>query len=200
MTPDDVYWDELGVAWRATNPEVTRLTGDLKARATRQWRMIAALLAVGIPLSVAGAALGLFTIWIGWSSGAQNFVTRGIAIDVISALCLRALLSFRPLSAPIETASLSELLDTLAARTRRTLVLLRIGLAACAIAAVFGVIGVMLRTRSGAGPQMSPVIDLVLLALIALALWAYVGRVESTRAKFEHLRRTLGATREDEPR
>lgn len=192
MNPDDVYWDELGVAWRAIDPYIERILPSLQLRLRRQSLIIATALVLGIPLCTAGIILGAITIWRGWTTGTWNFVTRGIAIALISALLIRALVLFLPLRAGTNTRSLSDMLDIASARIRRTLLLIRLALIACAIAAVFGIVGTTIRIRAGSVPHLSPTIDLIIIALIVLCLWLYGRRTSADGRKFDYLKRILG--------
>ncbi|HEX4634653.1 MAG TPA: hypothetical protein VH189_00630, partial [Rhizomicrobium sp.] len=81
----DAYWDELGMAWTAIRPDVQTIAPLLKQRLRRQAAFTTAILFAGLPLALAGGALGAWTIWLGASAGAWFFVTRGIAILTISA-------------------------------------------------------------------------------------------------------------------
>ncbi|MGH9688535.1 MAG: hypothetical protein ACRD5K_15740 [Candidatus Acidiferrales bacterium] len=195
MNPDDAYWDDLGIAWRAIDSDLERVTPRLQARLRRQSFAIATALVFGIPLAGAGLVLGAFTIWRGWTMSTWNFVTRGIAIILISALLIRALASFLPYRAHADIRTLSEMLDIASARIRRTLFVIRTAIAACAIASVFGVIGAVIRTRAGSPPRLSPIIDLIIVALIVFSLWLYGRRLSAERGKFDYLRRSLGANK-----
>ncbi len=194
MNPhEDAYWDDLGVAWRAVDPELERVSPLLKARLRRQSFAIVAGLMLGIPLCVAGIGLGAVTIWRGWATGTWNFVTRGVGIALIAALLFRALAFFLPLRAHTHVQTLSDMLDIASARIRRTLLLIRMAMIACVIAAVFGIAGTAIRIRSGSPPHLSPVIDLIILALVVLCLWLYGRRTSAEGRKFDYLRRILGA-------
>jgi hypothetical protein len=195
MNPEDAYWDDLGVAWRAMESDLERMTPRLQARLRRQSFAISTALALGVPLCAAGIALGVATIWHGWTTRTWNFVTRGIAITVISALLIRALASFLPFRAHTGIRSLSDMLDIAIARIRRTLFLIRAAIAASIIAAVFGIVGTEIRTRAGSPPHLSPIIDLIIVALIVSILWLYERTLSAEGRKFEFLRRTLGANK-----
>jgi len=92
----DTYWDELGVAWCAIDPDVTVIASRLETRLRRQSQWITAGLVIGLPLGAAGVLLGVATIGIGLSSAAWNFVTRGIAIVAMSAMLTFAVYSLLP--------------------------------------------------------------------------------------------------------
>jgi hypothetical protein len=186
----DAYWDELGVAWCAIDPDISVVAQRLGARLRRQSRWITAALVIGLPLGAAGVLLGATTIWSGWHSGTWNFVTRGIAIIAMSAiltLAVSSLLSVRSGGA----GGLSEMIDLAVGRAQRTLVLIRAGLYACAIAAVFGLVGTAIRTHLAAPPRMSPIVDLAVLALVALALFLYGRQVKVELWKYRTLRGAL---------
>jgi len=193
MNDEETYWDELGVAWRATESSLEQAFPLLQTRLRRQSLIIAAGLTLGIPLCIVGIALGAYTLWRGWTTGPWNFVARGFAIAIISTLLLRALASFLPLNARIAAQSLSAMLDIASAQTRRTMFLLRMAIAGCAIAAVFGLVGAVIRTHAGSPPRISPIIDLIVLALIVGLLCLFERTVSAKNRKLQYLRRTLGA-------
>ena len=83
---DNAYWDELGVEWRALNPDPDIIGPRLKSRLRRQSLLIRAGLMAGLLLSAGGVILSLITIWMGWTTVTWNFVTRGIAIGAVSVL------------------------------------------------------------------------------------------------------------------
>ena len=62
------------------------------------------------------------------------------------------------------------MIDLAIARAQRTLVTIRLGLYACAVAAVFGLVGTAIRTYLTRPPRMSPVVDLAVLVMVALGL------------------------------
>jgi len=191
MKSEDAYWDDLGVAWRAADTDVERVSPRLQARLRRQSFAITAALVLGFPLCCAGIALGVFTIWLGWTNGTWNFVTRGIAIGLASALLVRALASLLPLRRNWDAQSLSRMLEIAHARTRQTLFLVRIAIVGCVIAAVFGIAGTAIRIHAGSPPHLSPIIDLIIIALIVSFLWLYGRSVSVASRKFEYLRNTL---------
>ncbi len=187
----DGNWDELGVIWRAVNPNVTVIASRLEARLSRQSQWMTAVLVIGLPLCAAGLLLGLATICIGCFSGAWNFVTRGVAIIAMSAILGYAVWSLQPLRSPDATRAISELISLAIDRAQRTLALIRASLYACVIAAVFGIMGIAIRTHLGRPPKMSPIIDLVILALIAVALFLYRRQIQFEQEKYRTLKRAL---------
>lgn len=195
MKSEDAYWDNLGVAWRAIDPDVERMAPRLQARLRRQSVAITTVLVLGIPLCSAGIVLGVFTIWCGWTTETWNFVTRGIAIVLVLALVLRALASSLPFGAHKDIQSLSDMLEIASARIKRNQFLVHTAIVVCVIAAVFGVVGTVIRTRAGSSPRLSPIIDLIIIALIVSFLWLYGRTVSVESRKFEYLRRTLGANK-----
>ena len=195
MKSDDAYWDDLGVAWRTTDPSIEQAVPHLQARLRRQSFVITAALALGIPFCGVGIVLGVFTMWRGWTTDTWNFVTRGIAIVLVSALLVRALASLLPFRRYRNVRSLSEMLELAHARIRRTLFLVRMAIIGCVIAAIFGIAGTVIRIRAGSPPHLSPIIDLIIIALIVSFLWLYGRTVSAEGRKFEYLRRTLGANK-----
>jgi hypothetical protein len=189
--PRDAYWDELGVAWRAINPDVNVIVPRLKARLRRQSFLIAAGLIAGLPLSAAGLLLGLLTIWSGWNTGTWNFVTRGIAIGVVSLILATATSLLLPVRASDAVRAVSEMIDLAIARSQRTLLAIRLGFCACAVAAVFGLAGMAIRTYLTRPPRMSPLVDLAALAICALGLYLYGRQVKVNLDKMRYLKHAL---------
>jgi hypothetical protein len=188
----DVYWDELGVTWRAIDPDVTVIASRLEARLRRQSRWITAGLAIGLPLGAVGVLLGVRTIVIGLASGGWNFLTRGIAIVAMSALLTFAMWSLQSAGARSAAhGTLSERIDLAIRRAQATFSLIKAGQYSCVIAAVFGLVGTVIRTHLGNPPKMSPIIDLVALALIALALFQAGGQVRARLVKYCALKQAL---------
>jgi uncharacterized membrane protein len=190
-TPDDDYWDDLGVAWRAINPDASAIAPRIEARVRRQSALIVATIVIGLPLSAFSLGLGVFTIWTGWTSGSWNFVTRGAAIAAIAILMAIAILSLLAVRHGRAAAAVSDMLDLSIARAQRTLFGLRLGMAVCGIAAVMGVAGTVIRSRLTRPPQMSPIVDLLLLALCALGLFAWGRNVRLHLGRLRAVKRAL---------
>ena len=191
-TPRDAYWDELGVAWRAFNPDITVIAPRLTARLRRQSFLITAGLVTGLPLSAVGLLLGAFTIWSGWAQGTWNFVTRGIAISAISVMLAIALSWLLPVRKSDATKAVSEMIDLAIARAERTLVAIRLGFYACFVAVVFGLAGTAIRTYLTRPPRMSPVLDLAVLAMLALGLFLCSRQIKIRLEKLRALKHALG--------
>ena len=187
----DANWDELGVAWRAIDPNFTVVASRLEARLRRQSIWITAGLVIGLPLGAVGVLLGVATICSVWFSGAWNFATRGIAIVAVSAMLTFSLSSLLSVRFRGATSTLGEMIELAINRAQRTLSLVRAGLYACVIAAVFGLIGTAIRTHLGRPPKMSPIIDLLILALIASVLFLYVRQIRVELEKYIALKRAL---------
>jgi hypothetical protein len=194
-TPSDAYWDELGIAWCAINPDVDVIAARLKLRLRRQSLLITAGLVVGLSLSVAGFLLGVFTIWLGWTSGAWNFLTRGIALMAIALIVAVAASVLRPARASDGARALSEMIDLAITRAERILQTIRLGFYACAVAAVLGIVGAAIRTYLGKPPALSPIIDLAALAICALGLHLWSRHAKTTLAKFRYLKHALAVER-----
>lgn len=186
----DAYWDQLGVAWRAFNPDSNAIAQRLRLRLRSQAMCANVLAFLGIPLSVATLALGVFTIWIGFSSGAWNFVTRGVALVAIAALLACASWSQR-IGVRADTSTLAQMLDLVLLRTRKLRKATVMGIAMCAVAAVFGVAGYAIRIRIGHAPAMSPLEPLALLGLSSVALILYARRGADEIRRLSYLKRAL---------
>jgi hypothetical protein len=85
------------------------------------------------------------------------------------------------------------MLDLLIARARRTLIAVRLGMVACAVAAVMGLVGTLIRTHVGEPPRMSPVFDVVLLAVCGLGLFMCARDIRLRLERLRALQRALGA-------
>lgn len=189
--PSDAYWDELGIAWRAIKPEVNVLMPRLRTRLHRQSLFIALGLIAGLPLSGAGFILGLYTIWSGWMSGTWNFVIRGIAIGVISIILGVATSLLVPVRANKAARAFSDMIDLSIARSQRILLTLRLAFCACVVAAVLGLMGSVVRAQLTRPPHLSPIVDVMVLALCALGLDLYGRQIKLGLEKMRYLRRTL---------
>jgi len=187
----DAYWDELGVSWCAVDPESAILGPRFQARLRRQSLLITAALVMGLPLSAVGVVLGLFTIWIGWTTGAWNFVARGVALESMSAMLAMGVSQLLPIRTGDVARPVSDMLDLAIARAQRTLIAIRLGLIACAVAAVCGLGGTAIRTYLTGPPRMSPLIDLSVLVIFALGLVAYRRRLKINLEKLRALERAL---------
>lgn len=187
------YWDELGIAWVATVPETQAISPAVKKKLRRQSRLISAGVVLSASLSVVGLILGLATIWIGLTTGAWNFISRGIAVLAVAALAATATRALFPVRGSEEARSLSDMIDLSLLRARRSDLTITLGLYACAVAALFGLIGAAIRSQLSGPPKMSPIVDLAFVALVALALGLCRGRVRHTLVKFQYLQRALAA-------
>jgi RNA polymerase sigma-70 factor, ECF subfamily len=122
---------------------------------------------------------------------AVTHVMRAVAIVVIALMLGKATTTLLPVRASEAARSLSEMLDLAIARARRMLLGARLGLLACLIAAVFGLAGTALRTYLTRPPQLSPIVDLLILTVIAVALFFYGRHVRMTAEKLSALKHTL---------
>jgi hypothetical protein len=163
----------------------------LEARLRRQSLLITAVLILGLPLIVAGMLLGMLTIWSGLAMGTWNFVTRGVAIAVMSSMAAGGLWLLLPVRASDAARVLSEMIDLSIARAQRTLLTIRLGLYACGVAAAFGLVGTATRVYLTRPPRMSPVIDLAILAIFTLGLFLFGRRVRISLEKLRYLKRVL---------
>jgi len=188
---DEYYWDELGVAWCAISPDVDVIAPRLEARLRGQSILIKAALFLGLPLSVVGLLLGVLTIWSGWTSNTWNFIIRGIAIAAISVLAASALSLLLAAKASDAARAVSEMLDLAITRAERMLVIIRLALYACTVAAAFGLVGTAIRSRFATPPQMSPIVDLAMLALVAVGLLLYARQTKATVARLRALKHAL---------
>ena len=187
----DSYWDELGVAWGAIDPNISVITSRLEERLHRQSRWMTAGVVAGLALGALGTMLGATTIWSGWHSGAWNFVTRGVAVIAVSVTLTFAVSSLLSVRYGSTTRPLSEMIDFAIVRAQRTHAVVRAGLHACVIAAVFGLAGTAIRTHLAAPPRMSPIVDLVVLVLIALLLFLFGRQIQTELGRYRMLKHAL---------
>jgi MFS family permease len=189
----DAYWDELGIAWCAINPQSGVIAPRLRARLRRQTFVISAGIIAGSCLGIAGMLLGSFTIWAGWTTGAWNFLPRGIAIVAISGMLLSGAISLLPIRAARADRSLKEMIDLSIRRAQRALVMVRLGFCSCAIALVFGLAGAEIRTHFSGPPRLSPIVDVLLILVFALGLYLYRRHVREHLERMRALCRALAA-------
>ena len=187
----NTYQDELGVAWYAIDPNLSAIASRLKIRLRRQSRWITAGLVVGLPLCAAGILLGVTSIGVGGISAQWNFVTRGIAWVAMSAIIAYALASLLDVRSETTASELSAMIELAINRAQKTLALIAAGFYACVIAAIFGLAGAALRTHIGRPPQLSPIIALAILALIALVLFLYRRQVWVKLERYRALREAV---------
>ena len=191
IATSDAYWDELGVAWSAINPDINVIMPRLKSRLRRQSFLIRAGVAIGALLGAGGFIVGFATIWRGWATDTWTFVTRGIAIVVVSALVSIAVSLLLPVRASADVKALTEMIDLAVARAERTLKTIRLGFYACAVLAVFGLVGTAVRTYLSRPPAVSVAIDLAALAIFALGLFVYARHTRVDLAKYRYLKKAL---------
>ena len=190
---NDAYWDELGVAWCAVKPQAEIILPRLKARLRRQSLLITAGLILGLPLGAAGIALGLYTIVVGWQSGAWFFVTRGTAIILVSGLVLYAWMMLQPVCAGDAGRALPYMLRLAIARLERLLAAVRLGVYACIVMAVFGSVGMVLRMEAGKAAQDQFLLCLAITILCAAVLYFHGRAMRATLVRYRHLQQALDA-------
>jgi len=191
LSPSDPFWGELGVSWTAIHPEIEVILPRLQQRIRHQSALINASLILGVPAALAALALGIDCIWIGWTTRAWNFVPRGMAFLAIAATMSLAIRSLLQVRAGGGLQSVSEMLDVAIARSRKTLLAIRLGYCACGLAALFGLVGTAIRTRQSRPPALSPIFDLALLALFVLGLFLYGRRIQADLRNYTLLRDLL---------
>lgn len=188
--PEDAYWDELGIAWTAIEPDLRASMPRMKRR--MRWHTLSMVVATfgGIAVGIAGGVLGIWTIWLGLSAGIWNFVTRGIAILVISLLIAGLGWSSRS-ALRGSTETVSAMIELALLRAEKWHLAIRLGYAGCVVAAALGLIGYGIRVHSGRPPAMSPVEPVVVLAVFGLVLVLLHRVVHDRIAKYRYLKRIL---------
>lgn len=185
----DVYWDNCGIAWKAIKPGPD-VAVHLQERMRWQTLLTTAVLLGGVPLGLAGIAVGVWTIWLGITTRAWNFVSRGGAIVVISALVIAAAWSFRN-ALKAKTETVQAMIDLALARAEKWDRAIWLGYVACAVAAVLGLIGYGIRVYLGKPPAMSPIEPLAILAALGFVLFLFHRGVSVSLAKYRYLKRLL---------
>lgn len=188
--PRDAYWDELGIAWTAIEPDLRASMPRMKRQLRWQTLSLAAVTFGGVPVGIAGGVLGVWTIWLGLSTGIWNFATRGAAILVISLLIAGAGWSSRS-TLRDNTETLSAMVELTLLRAEKWHLAIRLGYASCVVAATLGMIGYGIRVHFGKPPAMSPVEPMVVLAGLGLVLVLLHRSVRRRIAKYRYLRRLL---------
>jgi hypothetical protein len=188
---DDTTFDELGVIWCAKVPQIAVTTERVRQRLRRDSLLIISALCIGIPVCVAGLALGARTVWIGWTTGTWNFVTRGVAIAVIAGIVAAALRLLWSMRVDRASEPLSVMIDVAIARAHRTLKLIRYGYVGAGTAVVLGLVGSGLRIRFASAPRVSPFLDVAIVAAACAGLYVYGQFVVRELTKLRHIRRAL---------
>jgi hypothetical protein len=180
MTGKDAYWDDLGIAWRASAPDAALAAERLGARLKRQDALARIGAVIGLVAGALGLALGAWTAWAGVGGHAWNFVTRGIsiaAVAVVALLAAGALAGGRG-----SQGSLREMLGLSGQRAERQARAAGLGIIALAILTVGGLIGYAIRVQNGHPPRMSPLEPILALALLAMALlWIRSSQARAAR-------------------
>jgi LytS/YehU family sensor histidine kinase len=114
----------------------------------------------------------------------------------MSTILTIAVYSLVPVISQGTTRALSEMIELAIDRAQRILSLVRAGLYSCVIAAVFGLVGTAIRTHLGRPPKLSPIVDLVILGLIALVLFLYRRQLRMELGKYRALRQALAVDAE----
>lgn len=188
---NEPFWDELGIAWKALTPTAGVSLERMKAhfrRESRQIRLAICLAAFG---GTGLGALGAFTVWQGWRLAAWNFGTRGLAVLIVAGMLWVMVATLWSVREGGNARSLSDFADLGLARARRSRRAVVLGLAGCAVAGVLGTVGWALRSAADHPPALSPVIDLAVLALMAVIVEALRRHFRREEARFAYLRQAL---------
>jgi uncharacterized membrane protein (UPF0136 family) len=190
----DAYWDELGIAWCAVHPETEIIIPRLQHRLRGQSVLITAGVVAGLLFGLAGALLGAYSVWRGWTIGLWNFVVRGVVLVAVSAIPAVAAMGLLPVMLGDQARALPDMINLTIARAERLLVAIRPGLLTCAVLAALELAGMAFRAYSGRPPAMPLVLELAvlaILAILALGFFFYERHINVTRRKFRYLRDAL---------
>jgi hypothetical protein len=185
------FWDELGLRWCAVDPDIGVITPRLAARLRRQslWMNIG-IMSAGLT-SAAGLLLGIGTVWLGWKSSAWHFVIRGLGVTAVAAIIAGSAWMLLSVRSSERASTLSEMLELAILRSVRMALLMRMGVWACGIAAVAGLVGTVVRTHLSGPPRMSPILDLVLIGLITTVLYLCGRQCDATLASYTRLKYSI---------
>jgi hypothetical protein len=170
------------------DPSIGPIASRLERRLRWQSGWITAALGIGLPLCFLGIVLGLTSVGVGLPSGSWKFITRGIAWIAMSALIAIGLVSLVPVQSWRTTGALSEMIDLAIDRARRALSLIRAGLFACVVAAIFWLVRMRLPTVFDKPPRILPVDALEVIALVLLILLFCGRRLRIELRKYRSLR------------
>lgn len=185
---EDAFWDELGISWRASVPDPRLVSARLEARLKLQSVLLTAGSIAAALVSVVGFGLAAWVLWIGWTSHTWNFITRGVTLAAVSLLAIMAGLALRTRS-EAETRSLRDMLQLSITRTGRLIRATELTCYPVVILTVGGLVGYALRIRLSRPPAISPVEDLLILALAGLGLiWFRWSQARALR-RYRHIRR-----------
>jgi hypothetical protein len=188
---DEPFWDELGIAWQAATPVSSVPLDRMTARFPRESARIRLAMALAAVGGTVLAVLGTFTLWQGWRLAAWNFGARGLAVLIVAAMAWAAVIILWPVRRGDDARSFSDFAELGFARAKRSRRVVVLALAACVIAALFGSLGAALRYAAGDPPELSPVISIALLALLAGIVEALRRRFRGEEARFGYLRNAL---------
>jgi hypothetical protein len=186
-TNDDTFWDELGLSWRASFREPEVISRRLETRLKLQGFLLTGTTALGVAGSLFGFALAAWTLWIGWSHHIGHFVSRGATLAMVSLLAATATTLTLRMRSGLETRSLREMLQISIARTARLIKVADVGMCMVLVLAVGGTIGYVLRTRFGHPPAVTLAEDILLVAVVGLALAWYRRTEARALRRYKHL-------------
>ena len=190
---DHAFWDELGVAWRATVPDENHFQSRLERRLQLQAFALGTAVSASAAATLFGLGLGAWTVWIGWSNGTWHFVIRGATLSAAATLTLLATIVLRNRT-DRAARSVRESLQLSITRAERLAKAAGLVAAAVAVIGVGGLVGYVIRARHGRPPFVSPMEDLLALAVLAMALlWFRWGQSRTLDAA-KHVSRIFDQT------
>lgn len=189
---DDPFWDELGLSWRASIRDAGLMSSRLEARLKLQSALLTAGILAAAVIGLLSSGLAGWALWVGWTTQAWNFITRGVTLGAVALLAIMAALALRARSGG-ETLSLRDTLRLSILRTERLLRATGLACYALVILAAGGLVGYALRIRLGHPPSLSPVEDLLALSLAGLGLvWFRWTQARALR-RYRHVSRIFDA-------
>lgn len=183
---DDAFWDDLGVAWRASIPDAGLVSSRLEARFRLQSALLTGGTIVGSVTSLLCAGLAVWALWVGWSSPTWNFLTRGVTLAAVSVLAVMATLALRARDG-MRTRSLRETLQASIVGIERLIRAADMACYAMVILAFGGTVGYAIRMHLARPPAVPLAEDLLALAVAGLVLGWYRRSQVHTLRKYRHL-------------
>jgi hypothetical protein len=190
----DVYWDELGLAWCAIDPETEVISCRLEERLRVQSFLITAGAVAGLSFGLIGALVGAYSVWRGFSLGLANFVARGAVLIGVAFIPAVAALKLLPVLSGNQAKTLPEMINLSIARAERLLIAMRLGWFVSVVLAGLELTGMGLRAYAGRPPAMPLVLELALLSvllILALGSFWYGRQVNLEGRKFRYLQHAL---------
>lgn len=192
---NDAFWDDLGVSWRASIHDAGSVSSRLKTKVRFQSALVAAGTIAAALLGVLGFALAARALWIGLTSHVWHFLTRGLTLAAVSILAISVSLALRTRDGA-GTRSLRDMLQLAITRTERLIKAADLTCYSFFILMVGGLIGYAFRIKVSRPPAVSPIEDLLILALATISvIWFRRSQAHALR-RYQHIGRAFDSANE----